>query len=120
VLEAAVISFQRDLRLGMIQERPRGGRFMTTLRQRMVEELRPLRFRDPARLVMVYEHFQGGELSYHPVAPADFYTPLRYFIKHNFIRMFDEAVFRRLTFPPPQTPLTRRLLVYFHSAALRK
>jgi hypothetical protein len=35
--------------------------------------LRPLTFRDPARLVMVYEHFRGGELSYHPVAPADFY-----------------------------------------------
>jgi predicted permease len=42
--------------------------------------LRPLPFRDPARLVMVYEHFRGalgarpgGEFSYHPVAPADFY-----------------------------------------------
>jgi putative ABC transport system permease protein len=35
--------------------------------------LRPLPFRDPARLVMVYEHFREGELSYHPVAPADFY-----------------------------------------------
>jgi predicted permease len=35
--------------------------------------LRPLPFRDPAQLVMVYEHFRGGELSYHPVAPADFY-----------------------------------------------
>src|SRR6266567_2512940 len=35
--------------------------------------LRPLPFRDPARLVMVYEHFRGGALSYHPVAPADFY-----------------------------------------------
>jgi len=35
--------------------------------------LRPLPFRDPARLVMVYEHFRGGELSYHPVAPADFH-----------------------------------------------
>ena len=35
--------------------------------------LRPLPFRDPARLVTVYEHFRGGELSYHPVAPADFY-----------------------------------------------
>ncbi len=35
--------------------------------------LRPLPFRDPARLMMVYEHFRGGELSYHPVAPADFY-----------------------------------------------
>jgi len=35
--------------------------------------LRPLPFRDAARLVMVYEHFRGGELSYHPVAPADFY-----------------------------------------------
>src|SRR6201987_1334997 len=29
--------------------------------------------RDPARLVMLSEHFRGGELSYHPVAPADFY-----------------------------------------------
>ena len=35
--------------------------------------LRPLPFHDPARLVMVYEHFRGGGLSYHPVAPADFY-----------------------------------------------
>src|ERR1700727_725353 len=35
--------------------------------------LRPLPFRDPAQLVMVYEHFRGGELSYHPVAPADYY-----------------------------------------------
>ncbi len=35
--------------------------------------LRPLPFRDPERLVVVYEHFRGGELSYHPVAPADFY-----------------------------------------------
>jgi predicted permease len=35
--------------------------------------LRPLPFHDPARLVMVYEHFRGGELSYHPAAPADFY-----------------------------------------------
>lgn len=35
--------------------------------------LRPLPFRDSARLVMVYEHFRGGEFSYHPVAPADFY-----------------------------------------------
>ena len=35
--------------------------------------LRPLPFRDPDQLVMVYEHFRGGELSYHPVAPADFY-----------------------------------------------
>ena len=35
--------------------------------------LRPLPFRDPAQLVMVCEHFRGGELSYHPVAPADFY-----------------------------------------------
>ncbi len=35
--------------------------------------LRSLPFRDPARLVMVYEHFRGGEFSYHPVAPADFY-----------------------------------------------
>ena len=28
-----------------------------------------------------------------------------------------KPVFRRPTFSPPQTPLTRRLLVYFHSAA---
>src|ERR1700733_7491014 len=35
--------------------------------------LRPLPFLDPAQLVMVYEHFRGGELSYPPVAPADFY-----------------------------------------------
>ncbi len=35
--------------------------------------LRPLPFHDPARLIMLYEHFRGGELSYHPVAPADFY-----------------------------------------------
>src|SRR5580692_9077201 len=42
--------------------------------------LRPLPFRDPERLVVVYEHFRGalgarpgGEFSYHPVAPADFY-----------------------------------------------
>jgi predicted permease len=35
--------------------------------------LRPLPFLDPAQLVMVYEHFRGGELSYHPVAPADYY-----------------------------------------------
>ncbi len=28
-----------------------------------------------------------------------------------------KPVFWRPTFPPPQTPLTRRLLVYFHSAA---
>ena len=39
--------------------------------------LRPLPFRDPERLVMVYEHFRGAgehaEFSYNPVAPADFY-----------------------------------------------
>jgi putative ABC transport system permease protein len=41
--------------------------------------LRPLPFRDPARLVIVHEHFRGawantpGEFSYNPVAPADFY-----------------------------------------------
>lgn len=42
--------------------------------------LRPLPFRDPERLVIVHEHFRGalgarpgGEFSYHPVAPADFY-----------------------------------------------
>ena len=29
-------------------------------------------FRDPDRLVIVYEHFRGG-ISYNPVAPADFY-----------------------------------------------
>jgi putative ABC transport system permease protein len=45
-------------------------RFFTVVRSVL---LRPLPFRDPARLVMVYEHFRGGELSYHPVAPADFY-----------------------------------------------
>ncbi|HEY1894976.1 MAG TPA: ABC transporter permease [Terracidiphilus sp.] len=41
--------------------------------------LRPLPFRDPARLVIVHEHFRGalgggpGEFNYNPVAPADFY-----------------------------------------------
>jgi len=42
--------------------------------------LRPLPFRDPQQLVVVHEHFRGalgarpgGEFSYHPVAPADFY-----------------------------------------------
>jgi predicted permease len=40
--------------------------------------LRPLPFRDPGRLVMVYEHHQGAGAStsdfiYNPVAPADFY-----------------------------------------------
>ncbi len=40
--------------------------------------LRPLPFRDPARLVMVYEHHQGAkanaaEFDYSQVAPADFY-----------------------------------------------
>ena len=34
--------------------------------------LRPLPFRDPERLVMVYEHFRG-EFNHRPVAPADFY-----------------------------------------------
>jgi len=40
--------------------------------------LKPLPFRDPGRLVMVYEHHRGTEantpnFSYIPVAPADFY-----------------------------------------------
>jgi predicted permease len=40
--------------------------------------LRPLPFRDPGRLVMVYEHHRGTEantpdFTYNPVAPADFY-----------------------------------------------
>jgi predicted permease len=40
--------------------------------------LRPLPFRDPNRLVMVYEHFRDarsneGGFNYNPVAPADFY-----------------------------------------------
>lgn len=41
--------------------------------------LRPLPFRDPGRLVMLYEQHRGdeanaqGELNYRPVAPADFY-----------------------------------------------
>src|SRR3984957_20584693 len=40
--------------------------------------LRPLPFRDPARLVMVYEHRRDatankGDFLYAPVAPADFY-----------------------------------------------
>jgi predicted permease len=40
--------------------------------------LRPLPFRDPARLVMVYEHFRDASdnqegFNYNPVAPADFY-----------------------------------------------
>ena len=40
--------------------------------------LRPLPFRDPDRLVMVYEHHRGaeantGDFIYNPVAPADFY-----------------------------------------------
>jgi predicted permease len=42
--------------------------------------LRPLPFRNPDRLVIVYEHFRGslgampgGGFSYNPVAPADFY-----------------------------------------------
>lgn len=40
--------------------------------------LRPLPFRDPGRLVIVYEHFRGAlgngpDFNYNPVAPADFY-----------------------------------------------
>jgi predicted permease len=40
--------------------------------------LRPLPFRDPGRLVMIYEHFRAPELNqptfnYNPVAPGDFY-----------------------------------------------
>jgi putative ABC transport system permease protein len=40
--------------------------------------LRPLPFRDPGRLVMVYEHHRGAgantpDFTYNPVAPADFY-----------------------------------------------
>jgi putative ABC transport system permease protein len=40
--------------------------------------LRPLPFRDPDRLVMMYEHHRGAgantpDFSYNPVAPADFY-----------------------------------------------
>ena len=40
--------------------------------------LRPLPFRDPDHLVMLYEHHRGagastGDFSYNPVAPADFY-----------------------------------------------
>ena len=40
--------------------------------------LRPLPFRDPDRLVMLYEHFRdpsinAQEFNYNPVAPADFY-----------------------------------------------
>ena len=40
--------------------------------------LRPLPFRDPDRLVMIYEHFRdpsinAQEFNYNPVAPADFY-----------------------------------------------
>ena len=40
--------------------------------------LRPLPFRDPDRLVMIYEHFRdpsinAREFNYNPVAPADFY-----------------------------------------------
>jgi predicted permease len=40
--------------------------------------LRPLPFRDPARLVMIYEHFRDPSINaqgfnYNPVAPADFY-----------------------------------------------
>jgi predicted permease len=40
--------------------------------------LRPLPFRDPSRLVMVYEHFRDPSMNaqgfnYNPVAPADYY-----------------------------------------------
>jgi putative ABC transport system permease protein len=38
--------------------------------------LRPLPFRDPDRLVMVYEHHRGAnapDFNYNPVSPADFY-----------------------------------------------
>ena len=40
--------------------------------------LRPLPFRDPSRLVMIYEHFRDPsmnalEFNYNPVAPADHY-----------------------------------------------
>ncbi|MGA3045323.1 MAG: ABC transporter permease [Terracidiphilus sp.] len=40
--------------------------------------LRPLPFRDPDRLVMIYEHFRDGRsnqegFNYNPVAPGDFY-----------------------------------------------
>ncbi|MGB6745046.1 MAG: ABC transporter permease [Terracidiphilus sp.] len=40
--------------------------------------LRPLPFRDPARLVMIYEHFRAPQLNlpsfnYNPVAPADYF-----------------------------------------------
>src|SRR5262249_37579876 len=39
--------------------------------------LRPLPFRDPGQLVIVYEHFRStvstADFSYNPVAPADFY-----------------------------------------------
>ena len=40
--------------------------------------LRPLPFRDPDRLVMIYEHFRdpsmnAQEFNYNPVAPADYY-----------------------------------------------
>ncbi|HEV2135502.1 MAG TPA: ABC transporter permease [Terracidiphilus sp.] len=40
--------------------------------------LRPLPFRDPSRLVMIFEHFRdrsanAGGFNYNPVAPADFY-----------------------------------------------
>jgi predicted permease len=37
--------------------------------------LRPLPFRDPARLVLIYEHRRGpGQPAFAPVAPADFYA----------------------------------------------
>ena len=35
--------------------------------------LRPLPFRDPDKLVMVYEHFRGNQAQYNSVAPADFH-----------------------------------------------
>ena len=40
--------------------------------------LRPLPFRDPGRLVMIYEHFRGavfnqGGFNYNPASPADYY-----------------------------------------------
>jgi len=34
--------------------------------------LKPLPFRDPGKLVMVYEHFREGDYSYNVVSPADF------------------------------------------------
>ena len=35
--------------------------------------IKPLPFRDPSNLVMVYEHFRGNDNPYNVVAPADFY-----------------------------------------------